>query len=122
DRSAVVRWFGMAVLPYAAWSLLHGVGWAPSALAVVAFVSGVAAISGLCGTVRQFAGTPPLADRYGLDRRQSKNSAMLLPRIGGLVWGVAVAPILLLHVPAVMAFLIPPAVIGVVEFRARQGP
>ena len=112
----------MAALPYAAWSLLHGVGFAPSALAVIAFVAGVAAVSGLCSTVRQLSGTPPLADRYGLDRSQSKSSAMLLPRIAALIWAVAVAPILLLHDPQVMAVIVPLAVLGVVEFRARQGP
>ncbi len=122
NRPAMLRWVVMAALPYAAWSLLHGVGFAPSALAVITFLAGVAAISGLCSTVRQLAGTPPLADRYGLDRGQSKSSAMLLPRIAALVWGVAVAPILLLHDPQVMALIVPLAVLGVVEFRARQGP
>ncbi len=122
NRSALVRWVAMAALPSAAWALLHGVGWAPSALAVVAFVAGVAAVSGFCSTVRQFAGNPPLADRYGLDRGQSKGSAMQLPRIAALVWGIAVAPVLVLHTPQVMAFVIPVMVLAVVEFRARLGP
>ncbi len=122
NRPAIVRWVAMAALPYAAWALLHGVGWAPSALAVVAFVAGVAAVSGLCSTVRQFAGSPPLADRYGLDRGQSKSSAMQLPRIAALIWGIAVAPTLLMHTPQVMAFVVPLLALAVVEFRARQGP
>ena len=122
NRSALVRWGAMVALPYAAWALLHGVGWAPSALAVVTFVAGVAAVSGLCNTVRQFAANPPLADRYGLDRGQSKSSAMQLPRIAALIWGIAVAPALLMHTPPVMAFVVPLLVLAVVEFRARLGP
>ncbi len=122
NRPAIARWVAMAAVPYATWALVSGIGWAPAALAVVTFVAGVAAISGLCSTVRQFAGTPTLADRYGLDRITSKSSAMLLPRLAALVWGIAVAPVLLLHNPQVMAFVMPLAVLGVVEFRARLGP
>ncbi|MET3806624.1 hypothetical protein ABIB25_003640 [Nakamurella sp. UYEF19] len=122
DRPALVRWFATALLPYGSWALLSGVGWGPAALVVVTFVSAVTAISALCGTVRQFASTPSLADRYGLDRAEARSAAMVIPQIGAVVWGVLTAPILLLHTPQFMAVLVPVTAFAAVAFRARQAP
>ncbi len=122
NRSAQIRWVVLAATPYAVWVLVAGARWASSALAAVTFVSAVAAISGLCGTARVFAGNPNLADRYGLASAETIGAAMVLPRIGALLWGLLTAPALLMHAPAVMALGITPAALAIVEFRARQGP
>ncbi len=122
NRPAVVRWVVMGLIPYAAWALLSGVGWGPTALVVITFVAAVAADSGLCSTVRQFSGSPALADRYGLSRAGARSAAMLLPQLATLLWGVATAPVLQLHTPPAMAVLVPLVAYGVVAFRARQAP
>ena len=122
NRSAVIRWCLMALIPYGAWALLAGVGWAGDALVVVTFFAGVASISGLCGTVRQFAGAPTLADRYGLDRRVAKSAAMLLPQLAALAWAVVTAPVLAVNAPQVMVVLVPVAALGLVQFRAGLAP
>lgn len=122
NRPVLARWVVMGVIPYAAWALLSGVGWGPSALVVITFVAAIAAASGLCGTVRQFAGSPGLADRYGLSRAEAKSAAMLLPQFATLVWALATAPVLLLHTPPPMVVLVPLVAFGAVAFRARQGP
>lgn len=122
NRPALVRWVAMALIPYAAWALLSGVGWGPTALVVITFLAGLAAASGLCGTVRQFASTPTLADRYGLSRAEAKSAAMLLPQFATFVWALATAPVLLLHTPPPMAILVPLVYFGAVAFRAHQAP
>jgi hypothetical protein len=122
NRPVLVRWAVMGAMPYAAWTLLSGVGWGSTALVVITFVAAVAAASGLCGTARQFAGSPGLADRYGLSRAEAKSAALLLPQMATLVWGLATAPVLLLNTPPPMAVLVPLAAFGAVAFRACQAP
>ncbi len=121
-RAVLVRWALLATVPYAAFGLLAGIGWGPSAFAVVTYLAAVAAISGLCGTVRKFAAAPSLADRYGLDRALSKRTAMTLPYLGAAAWAAVTAPAVLLSVPPYLAVLIPAAALVLVEFRARLAP
>lgn len=122
NRPALVRWSVTALVPYGVWALVSDIGWGATALVVATFVSSVAAVSALCGTVRQFAGTPTLADRYGLDRAEAKSAAMVIPQIGAVVWGLITAPVLLLHTPSFMAVLVPVTAFAAVAFRARQAP
>jgi len=122
NRSALTRWAVMACLPYLALPLLAGLNWGPAAVAVVTFIAAVAAISGLCTTARQLAANPQLADRYGLDRNASNRTAMAVPYLGALLWGVVTAPALLLERPAVLALIIPIAALAVVEYRAGLPP
>ncbi|SDP16165.1 hypothetical protein SAMN04515671_3082 [Nakamurella panacisegetis] len=122
NRSAIARWCLMVLIPYGAWALLAGVSWSGAALAMLTFFAGVAAISGLCGTVRQFAGTPTLADRYGLDRREAKSAAMRLPQLAAAGWAVLTAPVLALNAPSVMVVLVPVAALALVQFRAGLAP
>lgn len=121
-RAVVVRWALLATVPYAALGLLAGIGWGRSAFVVVTYLAAVAAFSGLCGTVRKFAASPSLADRYGLDRALSKRTAMTVPYAGAAAWAAITAPALLLIVPPFMAVLIPAAAMVLVEFRARLAP
>ncbi len=122
NRSAQIRWVVLAGIPYAVWVLVAGARWASSALAAVTFVSAVAAISGLCGTARVFASTPTLADRYGLAVADTRRATMVLPRISALLWGVLTAPALVMHAPAVVALVVTPAALAIVEYRAGQRP
>lgn len=122
NRSGLARWALLALLPYAAWALIGGVGWGSSALVVITFVAAVAATSGVCGTVRQFAGTPSLADRYGLARSEAKSAAMVLPQISAVVWALVTAPVLVVNAPPVMALLVPALALGLVQFRAGLAP
>ena len=122
NRSAIARWILLALMPYGAWVLIGGVGWAPSALVVLTFLAAVAAISGFCGTARQFAGTPSLADRYGLGRSEVKSAAMVFPQIAAVVWAAVTAPVLASNAPPVMAVLVPGVALGLVQFRACLAP
>jgi hypothetical protein len=122
NRAALARWTLLAVLPYAVLVLMAGLSWRGSALAVVTYLAGVGAVSGLCSTVRKFAQTPVLADQYGLDRAAAKSTAMQVPFYGAAGWAVLTAPALLSGAPSYLAVLVPLAVIALVTFRARQAP
>jgi hypothetical protein len=122
NRAALARWTLLALLPYAVLVLMAGLSWRGSALAVVTYLAGVGAVSGLCSTVRKFAQTPVLADQYGLDRTVAKSTAMQVPYCGAAGWAVLTAPALLIGAPSYLAVLVPLAVIALVAFRARQAP
>ncbi|MDQ2737951.1 MAG: hypothetical protein M3Y35_04850, partial [Actinomycetota bacterium] len=59
---------------------------------------------------------------YGLASAETIGAAMVLPRIGALLWGLLTAPALLMHAPALVALVITLAALAIVEFRARQRP
>jgi len=122
NRPAITRWAVMSCLPYISVPLLGGVAWGPAAVAVATYIAAVAAVSGLCTTARQLSANPPLADRYGLDRDASKRTAMAVPYLGALGWGVVTAPALLLERPAVLALIIPVAALAVAEYRSTLPP
>ena len=122
NRAALIRWAVMACLPYLALPLVAHLRWGPAAVGVVTIVAAVAAISGLCATARQVASNPPLAGRYGLSRFTSIRTAMAVPSVGALLWGVATAPALFLEHTAVLAVVVPLAALAVVRYRAGLPP
>lgn len=122
NRQALVRWLVLALVPYAGMVLLSGIGWGPSALAVLTYLAAVGAISGLCGMVRKFTAEPSLAERYGLDRFMSRRTAMVIPSIGAAVWAAITAPAVLSVEPPVLSVVIPAAALILVLIRANLSP
>jgi hypothetical protein len=122
NRQAPARWFVLALVPYAGMVLLSGIGWGPSALAVLTYLAAVGAVSGLCGMVRKFTAEPSLAERYGLDRFLSRRTAMIIPCVGAAVWAVVTAPAILLTEPPYLAAVIPAAALILVLIRANLSP
>jgi hypothetical protein len=122
NRPALVRWSLLALVPYVGMVLLAGIGWGPSALAVLSYLAAVGAISGLCGLVRKFTAEPSLADRYGLDRFLSRRTAMIIPTLGAALWAVITAPAVLISEPPYLAVLIPAAALVLVLIRANLAP
>lgn len=120
SRPVLVRSLVALAVPYAAWFLLDGVGWGAAGVAVLTFVAAAAAISGSCGTVRQFASNPALADRYGLSADSSARSALLPPAVGAVVWALLAAPALIVNGVGWMALAAPALAVILVLYRASR--
>ena len=122
NTPAMVRGAVLIAVPYLSTPLLSGIGWWRPALALVAMICAVGAISGFADTVRRFAASPGLADRYGLDRVGSRRTSMRVPYVAAAVVAVGVGPLLIAVGLPWSTAVVPAVALGLVAFRANQAP
>ncbi len=119
---AAGRWLLLVAVCWLASSLFGPAAWGRAGLALVIYLSAVGAVSGYGDTVRRFAAEPPLADRYGLDRRRSRLVAMRVPVVAGVLFAAATMPPLIGAVAWWRAVLVPVLALLVVAYRVNQRP
>lgn len=122
NRGGIVRWGIAVVVAYVVAILVHGTERGLGILAVAGLLAGVAAVSGLATTARQFGDDPYLAGSFGLAPRASSRTALLVPYLGGVLWGIVVTPAFLVTGPVVLAVLVPVDAILLVHYRVSRGP
>jgi len=122
NLQAAIRWLLLVAVCYLSAPLLGAADFGRAGLALIAYLGTVGAVSGYCDLVRRFAGDPTLADRYGLDRRRARLVAMRLPVAAGLLFAVAVAPLLAGAIGPLRAVWVPVLALAVAAFRANQRP